>query len=198
MHEMKTTFQDQETKTQELQQQVAELQQQVAELQATRDETKRQVDEEIAELKRETAVQLEKTTNETKSQLTLIQATKQDEKLATKTPPISLRPERDPTTQLVISNVTYKENEDLQSIVRRIASIKQADQNRYSHKIKLQYDIYHMNVTKLATEIQRYIKNINAMTKFINLCGAILAPIHLGSIWQRAVNRQPGSRSDNS
>ena len=65
--------------------------------------------------------------NETKSQLTLIQATKQDEKLATKTPPISLRPERDPTTQLVISNVTYKENEDLQSIVRRIASIKQAD-----------------------------------------------------------------------
>ena len=120
MHEMQTTIQDQEMKNQELQQQVAELQ-------ATRDETKRQVDEEIAELKRETAAQLEKTTNDTKSQLALIQATKQDEKLATKTPPISLRPERDPTTQLVISNVTYKEGEDLQSIVRQIASIKQAD-----------------------------------------------------------------------
>ena len=54
----------------------------------------------------------------------------------------------------------------------------------YSHKIKLQYDIYHLNVTKLVTIIQKIIENIKPTTKFTDLRGASLAPIHLGSVWQ--------------
>ena len=48
--------------------------------------------------------------------------------------------------------------------------------------MKLQYDIFKVNRTKLVTIIQKFTRNTNPTTKFIDVRGCPAQPIHCGSV----------------
>ena len=53
-----------------------------------------------------------------------------------------------------------------------------------SQEIKLKYDIFKVNRTKLVTLIQNFIRNTNAMTKFMDVRRCLAEPIRCASVWQ--------------